>query len=96
MKDKWNVIGFFARIIVGVVFAVSGFQKAVAAPQEFAAVIETYQFLPIRWVLPFATVIPWGEVLLGLCLIAGYLTRITASGLASLSGKPAREKRVSY
>jgi len=78
------MIGFLARIMVGIVFALSGFRKAVAAPQEFAAVVETYQILPSGWVLSFAAVMPWMEILLGLCLIAGYRTRAAAGGLGAL------------
>jgi len=79
--DRWSLIGILARILVGVVFTLSGFQKAVGAPQEFAAIVETYQFLPSELILPFATFVPWVELILGLFLITGFFTQGAAKGL---------------
>jgi uncharacterized membrane protein YphA (DoxX/SURF4 family) len=78
---RWAAAGAAARVIVGLVFLISGVQKSFAAPEEFAAVIEQYRLLPDNRILMFATVVPWLEVLVGLALVFGYWVRVsTAAG----------------
>ncbi len=82
VDSRWEIAGTAARVIVGLIFLVSGIQKSFAAPEEFAAIIEQYQILPPNRILLFATVIPWIEVALGLAMVLGYCTR-TASQISS-------------
>ena len=73
------MIGAAARILVGLVFIASGFSKAVAPPQEFAAVMEAYYILSRESLMPLATFLPWAELIIGVFLVAGYLTRFSAA-----------------
>lgn len=73
-----NVLFLLARLLVGAVFAYSGFMKLVEPAKNFQAVLEQYAFLPSIF-LPFlARVIPWMEWLAGMFLILGYMTRACA------------------
>lgn len=75
-----------ARILAGLVLLAAGFQKAVAPPQEFAAVMDAYQLLPEAWLVPAAQLLAWAQVLAGAALAAGYLTRLSAAAAGSLYG----------
>jgi len=77
----WPVAGLLARVILGIVFAASGLQKAAAPPQEFAAVVDTYRILSSDLVLPFAAGVPWAELIMGLFLLAGNMTRFAAASI---------------
>jgi len=72
------------RFLVGAVFILSGFSKAVSPPQEFAAAIEAYQVMPPELIPAAARALPWAELVLGAFLLAGYWRRISALGLATL------------
>ena len=76
---RWEIAGVVARVLVGLVFLVSGLQKSFAAPEEFAAVIEQYQLLPPKRILMVATVIPWLEIFVGLAMVLGYSVRMAAA-----------------
>lgn len=73
-----------ARLIVGLVLAYSGLHKAAAPAEEFAVVVESYYVLPQDMALSFARVVPWVELLAGLALASGYLTRASAAAAAML------------
>ncbi|MBI4386282.1 MAG: DoxX family membrane protein [Elusimicrobia bacterium] len=73
-----------ARIAVGAVFIWGGFQHAVNPPEEFAVVMESYYILPPSYLIPLATFLPWAELWLGAFLIAGYKTRLSATGIAAM------------
>ena len=66
------------RIVIGGLFLATGIFKAIAPPEEFAAVIRTYQILPERALVPIATVLPWVEIVSGAFLALGLWTRWTA------------------
>lgn len=76
--------GAAARFIVGAVLLASGLHKASAPPEEFAVVVEAYQLLPLDLILPFASFLPFLEILLGLALLAGYLSRAAAAAAGGL------------
>ncbi|ASF08239.1 DoxX family protein [Nocardia brasiliensis] len=73
--DAWRLV---TRISVGLMFANSGWGK-IAAPDRFRADFEA-------WSVPFpslaAPATAWAELILGVLLIAGLLTRVAAAGLA--------------
>lgn len=73
-----------ARVLVGLVFTYSGFIKAIEPPQEFAAVLEAYYLLPEAWLMPAATILPWLQLLCGVFLAAGYLSRTAAAAAAAM------------
>ena len=77
-------LGF--RLLIGVVFVYSGFGKASAPAQEFAAVISAYGLLPPNMQLPVAQILPWIELIFGVFLIAGYWTRLSARVVVCLLG----------
>ena len=72
-----------ARLVLGGVFLIAGFGKAVD-PQASVAAVQAYQLLPaglgtaVGWGLPFA------EIALGLVLLAGLATRGAAIAAAAL------------
>jgi uncharacterized membrane protein YphA (DoxX/SURF4 family) len=68
------------RWLVGLVFLVSAFGK-IADPAGFAESVAAYRILPNVLVNPFAMVLPWVEVFVGLSLI----NRISVSGSALLA-----------
>lgn len=85
-KRSW--LPLVLRLIIGGVFIFSGFQKASSPAEEFAAIIQAYyippSILPPDWILPFAQVLPWIELIFGVFLIAGYLRRLSARVLACM------------
>ena len=83
----WPKIAVAARIVIGCVFIFSGFNKAVAPPQEFAAVIDSYYLIKSQSdILTLATVLPWAELVAGTFLLAGLLTRLaSAAAMVMLS-----------
>jgi len=82
--EPLDLVGVAARVAVGAVLAYSGLHKAAAPTAEFAAVIEGYYLLPDPYVILAAKVIPWCELLAGLALAAGYLTRAAAVGAGAM------------
>jgi uncharacterized membrane protein YphA (DoxX/SURF4 family) len=73
------VAALVGRGAAGLVLALSGYLKAVRPPEEMAAVLEGYWLLPASVIPAVARVVPWVELLAGLALLTGYLTRIAAS-----------------
>jgi len=80
----WSWLGLAGRVMVGLAFLVSGYSKAVSAPQEFAAVIESYQIVPLDWTVPMATAMPWFELFLGAFVLTGYFRRKSAIGIGAM------------
>jgi uncharacterized membrane protein YphA (DoxX/SURF4 family) len=59
------------RLFLGAVFLYASYDK-ILHPQAFAQAIYNYQILPAVAVNLAALVLPWLELLLGLCLVAGF------------------------
>lgn len=59
------------RIFVGLILAVSGFEKLIGPYQNFLFVVQSYEFLPNILELAVARGLPWVEFLIGLFLILG-------------------------
>ena len=59
------------RILIGLVFLVSGFQKATQPIQNFMYVIESYDFLPYSLVKITAHIVPWVELFVGIFMTVG-------------------------
>lgn len=72
-----TAFGLLARVIVGGVFVMYAVDK-IAAPADFALSIERYQLLPFAMVNLLAIVLPWLELVVGLCLLLGVRLRINA------------------
>jgi uncharacterized membrane protein YphA (DoxX/SURF4 family) len=74
------------RLLMGAVFLYASYDK-ILHPQSFAQAIYNYQILPDGLVNLAALVLPWLELLLGLCLVAGVWlpgATVTSSGLLTL------------
>jgi uncharacterized membrane protein YphA (DoxX/SURF4 family) len=82
--DGLAIFLLVARVLVGAVLLSAGFLKAIAPPAEFAAAIEAYKLLPAAGLLPFATVLPWIEMWVGVFLIAGFEIRPAATAAGAL------------
>lgn len=59
------------RIAVGLIFLLSGFEKAIHPYQNFMYVIEGYQLLPGWAEMAVARIFPWIELFTGLFLVLG-------------------------
>ncbi len=60
-----------ARIALGGIFLYASTDK-IAHPLDFAQAVYNYQILPGAAVNPAALILPWLELLTGICLIAGF------------------------
>lgn len=76
---------FAVRVVLGFLFIFAAIEK-IAQPEEFAKNISYYRLLPISVVNLFAIVLPWVELLAGLSLIAGLVTRGSSLLISSLLG----------
>lgn len=77
-------VAIAARAILGFLFIVSGFSKAIYPPEAFAAALEGYRLFPDAWLMPIAQVLPWVELLTGAALLSGYLIRRCALVLGGM------------
>lgn len=84
-NDRLSSAAAAARLAVGAVFLASGLEKAGLPLEELAAVIQGYAVLPEPWLPAAAAILPVAEVLLGLALISGYLTRAASAASGALS-----------
>jgi uncharacterized membrane protein YphA (DoxX/SURF4 family) len=76
----------FLRIILGLLFVVSGAEKVLSPYQNFVYAIEAYQLLPGWASAPFAQVFPWFECLTGLFLMLGLWTKKALLGAIVMTG----------
>ena len=83
--DKQALPLFVARLILGMVFIVASIDK-IAAPDAFAASIHAYRLTPAIIENILAIVIPWIELLCGICLVAGMNVRASSFLLTILLG----------
>ncbi|MFN2352949.1 MAG: MauE/DoxX family redox-associated membrane protein [Desulfopila sp.] len=58
------------RVFLGVVFVYASYDK-ILHPQAFALAVYNYQIVPDPFINLVALILPWLELLLGLCLLAG-------------------------
>ena len=66
------------RVLIGVLFVVSGFEKLIQPPENFLFVIQNYDMLNERLEAAAAHVLPWFELFGGAFLAAGLWTRAAA------------------
>ena len=74
------------RLALGVVFLYASYDK-ILHPQAFAQAVYNYQILPDDIINLTALVLPWLELLLGLCLVSGYWlsgATVTSTGLIAV------------
>ncbi len=73
------------RVSFGLLFVAASLDKIVQ-PQGFAQVVENYQVLPALLVNPTAILLPWTELVCGVALALGVLSRGAAVILSGLTG----------
>src|SRR6476619_6049129 len=76
-------LGLLARVLVGTVWVVAGVLK-LPDPHENVRVVRAYDLLPERVVPVVGHGLPVLEILVGLCLLLGLLTRAAATVSALL------------
>jgi uncharacterized membrane protein YphA (DoxX/SURF4 family) len=72
-----NGFGVVARLTLAVAFIWACIHK-IAEPYDFGMQVATYQILPLGLVNLQAIILPWVELVVGVLLIAGLLTRPAA------------------
>ena len=77
MKKYSSWLGFFARIVLGGVLIIAGWLKAFNVSDAENAV-RAYKVLPLKLADLVGITLPWVEIGLGLLLILGVATRISA------------------
>lgn len=78
----WNVVGLAARLLLAVVFLISGIAKA-ADPAQTKVAVKAYQLLPDSLAETVAAILPYLEIAVAIILLLGLATRLGAllSGL---------------
>lgn len=74
-RSPWLRVG--ARLLVGAVWVVAGLMK-LPDPAESVRAVRAYQLLPEVVVPPIGYTLPVLEIVVGVCLVAGLLTRVSA------------------
>ena len=83
--EKNYKVLFLGRLILGLIFAYSGFTKLMEPVENFRGAMAAYDLIPYVVIPLLAHVIPWVEFLFGVFLIVGYLPRLSALVLAFMS-----------
>jgi putative oxidoreductase len=81
MQNGWILI--VVRIALGALFIYSAWPK-IADPPAFAQMLANYRLLPDAWINPAALVLPWLEMVAGVCLVAGLTRRGAALWISAL------------
>ncbi|EHJ46997.1 DoxX family protein [Solidesulfovibrio carbinoliphilus subsp. oakridgensis] len=69
-----KILGVIARMVLGCIFLAAAWDKIVD-PAAFAKIIRNYQILPDMLIYGVALVLPWIEVVVGMSLVTGFLSR---------------------
>jgi uncharacterized membrane protein YphA (DoxX/SURF4 family) len=77
MRTRAEAVGLVARLIVGGVWLVAGFKK-LPDPAGNVRSVRAYRILPESIVPVVGHGLPILEILVGLCLVLGLLTRVVA------------------
>ncbi len=80
-----NKIFFLIRIVIGLIFVVSGGEKALSPVENFVYVIQGYELLPDVLARLAAHVFPWLEFLIGLFMLLGLWMDWTLKALMLVS-----------
>jgi len=71
-RDTGEYIIIIIRAFLGVLFIYASIHK-ILYPAAFAETVSNYQILPGYLVNIFAVVLPWLEMMVGICLVSGIL-----------------------
>ena len=83
LGNKYFIFGI--HIVLGFLFILAAIEK-IAQPEEFAKAITNYRLVPNATVNVFAIALPWVELLAGLSILVGLLTRGSSLILTFLLG----------
>lgn len=72
-----DALGVAIRVAMAVTFIWACIHK-IANPYEFGLQVATYQILPLHLINLQAIILPWVELIVGILLIAGFMTRASA------------------
>lgn len=72
------------RLLLALVFLLAGASKVTQPPWAFAHVVEQYDMLPKVAADVFGFALPWVEILVGLYVLIGLFTRVTAAVASAL------------
>ena len=75
-----GVVLFVLRVFLGGLFLFSSLDK-IQHPYEFGVAVRTYQLLPIGLSNFFALAVAWSEVVAGVMLILGIMTKKAAGAI---------------
>ncbi len=81
MKKPLGVLVVTIRILIGILFLVSGVEKLTRNYENFILVVQSYKVLSDHGAVVVARVIPWVELALGIFLIAGFKIRTSLTAL---------------
>ncbi len=70
LKNGLNIIVLFARILIGGILIYASIGKIIDVG-EFASAINNYHIIPFGLENSFAIILPWLELIVGICLIFG-------------------------
>ncbi|RPI70415.1 MAG: DoxX family membrane protein, partial [Ignavibacteriales bacterium] len=73
----------FSRLVLGTIFIYAGMEK-ISDPEGFARSINNYKIIPFPLINIMALILPWVEVISGLLLLFGVVTRENAFIISSL------------
>ena len=76
-----KVLEISGRVILGAIFVYASLGK-ILDPAAFAQAIANYQMIPIWWSNAAALILPWLELVSGICLVSGKLVRGSALVIA--------------
>lgn len=68
------------RIILGTLFIYASYDK-VLNPQQFAIAVRAYKIIPVELSNLFAIMLSWSELIAGILIIVGVMTRQAASAI---------------
>lgn len=78
-----GLASFVVRVILGLIFVLAGFAKALDT-RSFLLTVQQLDLFPAPAILPAAIVVIACEICFGLALLVGFQTRISAGLLAAL------------
>jgi uncharacterized membrane protein YphA (DoxX/SURF4 family) len=78
------LLNWFCRLVLGAAFIYAGVSK-IGNPAQFALNVSHYRLLPADLVNIVAIILPWVEVLAGLCVLTGFWLRSAALLLSGLT-----------
>ena len=86
-KSTWDYAILSVRVGLGFWFLVLGFFKVLQSGgiAAFSRQVASFEILKDPWNLPVAYFVPWFEIVMGLCLITGWLARGASRGAAGLT-----------